>query len=75
MRRDRKWKIVLYLDAPYVELCDLETDPGEACNLRDSEPVRGVRDDLKTQCLNWLARGTLNANRRASPKPQHAMRI
>ena len=75
MRRDRKWKIVLYFDDTYGELYDLQADPDEGCNLWNVEGFRSVRDELKTQCLTWFARATLTANRRASRKPQQAMRI
>lgn len=75
MRRDRKWKIVLYLDDRYGELYDLEADPGEVSNLWASEALTGMRDELAAECLRWLARGSLTANRPASRKPQEAMRI
>ena len=76
MRRDRRWKIVLYLDDPSVgELYDLEADPGEQHNLWHAETLRAMRDELSVTCLRWLARGSLNANRRAGRSPQQAMRI
>jgi arylsulfatase len=75
MRRDSKWKIVLYLDDEYGELYDLSADPGEKNNLWNSEAHRSVRDELKVQCLGWLARGSLTANRKSSRAPQKAMKI
>jgi arylsulfatase len=75
MRRDRRWKIVLYLDDAYGELYDLQADPGEVNNLWHAEPLRAMREELSTACLRWLARGSLTANRRASRAPQQAMRI
>lgn len=75
MRRDRRWKIVLYLDDTAGELYDLEADPGEVRNLWNDANQRAHRDELASACLAWLARGSLFANRRASRAPQQAMRI
>jgi arylsulfatase len=75
MRRDRRWKIVLYLDDAAGELYDLESDPGEINNLWQVETLRTMRDELAATCLRWLARGSLFANRRASRAPQQAMRV
>jgi len=76
MRRDRRWKIVLYLDDPAVgELYDLQADPGEARNLWNSQDLRAMRDELSVTCLRWLANGSLFANRRASRAPQKAMKV
>jgi arylsulfatase len=75
MRRDRQWKIVLYLDDSYGELYDLQADPGETTNLWTADAVSGLRDELSATCLRWLARGSLAANQRASRAPQQAMRI
>jgi arylsulfatase len=75
MRRDRQWKIVLYLDDSYGELYDLQADPGETTNLWTTDAVSGLRDELSATCLRWLARGSLAANQRASRAPQQAMRI
>jgi arylsulfatase A-like enzyme len=75
MRRDRRWKIVLYLDDAAGELYDLQVDPGENNNLWQVEALRAMRDELSAACLRWLARGSLFANQRASRAPQQAMRI
>jgi arylsulfatase len=75
MRRDRRWKIVLYLDDAAGELYDLQEDPGETHNLWQAEALRAMRDELRTACLHWLARGTLFANQKASRSPQKAMKI
>ncbi len=75
MRRDRRWKIVLYLDDSYGELYDLEADAAEVHNLWNEDRVQTLRDDLKAQCLLWLARGSLAANRRPGRAPQQAMRV
>jgi arylsulfatase len=75
MRRDRRWKIVLYLDDAAGELYDLQADPGESNNLWQAEALRAMRDELSDACLRWLARGSLFANQRASRAPQQAMKI
>ena len=75
MRRDRRWKIVLYLDDSYGELYDLQADPGETSNLWTEDAVGGIRDELATQCMRWLARGSMSANRPPSRAPQQPMRI
>lgn len=75
MRRDRRWKIVMYLDDTAGELYDLETDPGEIHNLWLDPSSQALRDELRADCLQWLARGALFANRSASRAPQQAMRI
>lgn len=75
MRRDREWKIVLYLDDEEGELYDLGADPGETRNLWAREDLRPMRDGLVSECLRWLARGALKANRRPGRAPQAPMRI
>ena len=75
MRRDRQWKIVVYLDDTYGELYDLHADPGELNNLWASEALAPLRDELVAECMRWLARGSLTANRPPSRAPQQAMRI
>jgi arylsulfatase A-like enzyme len=75
MRRDRRWKIVLYLDDPRGELYDLEADPGELHNLWEAPALRAQRDELSATCLRWLARGALSVQARPGRKPQQAMRV
>jgi arylsulfatase len=75
MRRDHRWKIVLYLDSTDGELYDLQADPAEVHNRWGDASLLAMRDELSTACLQWLARGGLSANRRASRAPQQAMRI
>lgn len=75
MRRDREWKIVVYLDDSYGELYDLRNDPDETRNLWDSPELREMRDELTSACLRWVVTGTLKANRRAGRNPQAPMRI
>ncbi len=75
MRRDHKWKIVVYLDDTYGELYDLTKDPGEVRNLWDDPAHREMRAELAKGCLAWVAKGMLQANRRPSRKPQQPMKI
>jgi arylsulfatase A-like enzyme len=75
MRRDRRWKTVVYLDDPDGELYDLESDPDETHNLWSRSDLRGMRDELVSGCMQWLARGPLKANRRPGRAPQAPMRI
>jgi len=75
MRRDRKWKIVVYLDDTYGELYDLASDSGEVRNLWDDPVHRAMRVELAAGCLSWVAKGMLRANRRPSRKPQQPMSV
>lgn len=75
MRRDRRWKIVLYLDDAYGELYDLQADPGELTNLWNAQGLLSLREELTVECLRWLARGAMSAHTRVGRKPQQAMRI
>jgi len=75
MRRDHKWKIVVYLDDTYGELYDLSKDPGEVRNLWDDPAHREMRAELAKSCLAWVAKGMLQASRRPSRKPQQPMKI
>jgi arylsulfatase A-like enzyme len=75
MRRDRKWKIVMYLDDAYGELYDLETDPGETRNLWEAAELRAHRDELVSGCMHWVAKGMLSANRRPGRTAQSPMRV
>ena len=75
MRRDEKWKIVLYLDDTYGELYDLKADPHEKRNLWADDSLAETRERLRVESLLWLARGGLNANRPPSRAPQQPMRV
>jgi arylsulfatase A-like enzyme len=75
MRRDHRWKVVLYLDDSYGELYDLKADPDEVKNLWESKEARAVRDELSGRCREWLLKGALFANSRKGRAPQKAMRI
>lgn len=75
MRRDHKWKVVLYLDDTAGELYNLETDPGEVNNLWDDEASRAIRYELSERCMKWLLKGALFANTKKGRAPQKAMKI
>lgn len=75
MRRDRRWKIVVYLDDDYGELYDLQADPGEVDNLWNQASMRPMRDEFAQDCLRWLARGSLFSNQLERRAPQQAMRV
>ena len=75
MRRDRKWKLVMYLDDTYGELYDLEADPGETRNLWEKPELRAHRDELVSGCQQWLAKGMLSVSRRPGRIPQAPMRV
>jgi arylsulfatase A-like enzyme len=75
MRRDRRWKIVTYLDDAAGELYDLQADPDEVNNLWQVEELRAMRNELVASCMQWLARGMLSSTRLPGRTPQKAMRI
>lgn len=50
MRRDRRWKVVTYLDDTAGELYDLQADPQEVHNLWDDASLRPLRDELVAGC-------------------------
>jgi len=75
MRRDHRWKVVLYLDDTYGELYDLNGDPDEVNNLWSDENYREIRQELSDRCLKWLLKGTLFSGMPEGRSPQKAMRI
>lgn len=75
MRRDHKWKVVLYLDDSAGELYNLESDPDEVNNLWDAPDCREIRSELSERCMKWLLKGALFANARKGRAPQKAMKI
>lgn len=75
MRRDHRWKVVLYLDDSAGELYDLKTDPDEVNNLWNEKNFRAVRNELSESCKEWLLKGALFSNSRKGRAPQKAMKI
>jgi arylsulfatase A-like enzyme len=65
--RTERWKLIVYpgVEEDYVELYDLERDPGETRNRADAEPQ--IRDDLHAQLRQWLALGRPEAAPEVSP--------
>ena len=55
MRRDRRYKLVVYHGHPMGELFDLQEDPGEFNNLWDDPAYAGIRFDLLKQSFDALA--------------------
>jgi arylsulfatase len=75
MRRDERWKIVVYPGESEGELYDLENDPGEVCNLWHDPARRAFRDTAIMEVLTWYTLSSFRANRPRTPKPQAPMRI
>jgi arylsulfatase A-like enzyme len=65
--RTERWKLIVYpgVEEDYVELYDLERDPGETRNRADTEPQ--IRDELHAQLRQWLALGRPQAAPEVSP--------
>lgn len=59
MIRTHDWKLVHYLDQPWGELYDLNTDQAERCNRWDDSRYRDVRSQLISDLLHWRIRDTL----------------
>lgn len=55
--RTERWKLIVYpgVEQDYVELYDLERDPGETRSRADAEPK--IREELHAQLRQWLALG------------------
>lgn len=75
MQRDRRWKVVWYLDSEEGELYDLENDPKEVKNLWDSEEHAALRTRLSAQVQNWLIRNTVLGHLPPKSRPQPPMPI
>jgi arylsulfatase len=59
MVRTRDWKLVHYLDQPWGELYDLQSDPEEVHNLWDDPACAGVRQELLAVLRDWRVRGAV----------------
>ena len=53
--RDTRWRYVYWLDQP-EQLYDLQADPHEMNDLGRDPSTEGVRQQLRTRLLDWLAR-------------------
>jgi arylsulfatase A-like enzyme len=65
--RTERWKLIVYpgVEEDYVELYDLERDPGETRNRADAEPR--IRDELHARLRQWLALGRPEAAPEVDP--------
>ena len=73
MRRDRRWKIVWYLNQQDGELYDLEADPTETCNLWFDDEHYGLRGNLLTELRDRAISGMVKSRQVKTPKPQQPM--
>ena len=53
MIRDKKWKLIHFLDSKEGQLYNLENDPMEIKNLWNSSECQKQKDKLQLQILNW----------------------
>ncbi len=75
MRRDTRFKVVVYPGTGEGELYDLHDDPGETRNLWQSPALLARRDQAVTEILQWSVLGAYRAHRRATPRPQGPMAL
>jgi arylsulfatase A-like enzyme len=53
MIRDKKWKLIHFLDSEEGQLYNLMDDPMEMKNLWNSTDHQNQKDDLLLKILNW----------------------
>ena len=53
MVRDRRWKLVHFVDSPEGQLFDLDADPREVRNLWDDPAFADRRRDMVEEILRW----------------------
>jgi len=56
MVRDLRWKLVHFLDEPWGQLFDLETDPLEVINRWDDPEAVGAKNVLLDELREWRIR-------------------
>ena len=54
--RDDRWKLVHFLDEPWGQLFDLETDPTEVVNRWDDPEAAGAKQALLDELREWRIR-------------------
>ena len=64
MIRDRRWKMVHFLDRPFGQLFDLEADPDEYVNLWDDPAHAAIKASLTAEILSMHLRDTVRPARR-----------
>ena len=60
MVRNRNWKLVHFLDAPFGQLFDLQNDPDEMQNLWDDPAGRKAKAELLTELREWHIRSQVH---------------
>jgi arylsulfatase len=60
MVRSRTHKLVHYLDQPWGELYDLQSDPGEVRNRFDDPTLSVVKQELHNVMCNWYGRSAMS---------------
>ena len=56
MVRDARWKLVHFLDEPWGQLFDLETDPTEVVNRWDDPAAADAKGALLDELREWRIR-------------------
>jgi len=75
MRRDMRWKYVIYPGSDDGELYDLTNDPNEIQNLWHDPKILEQRKDATIEILSWSNLGNFRGNRPPPKKPQDPMKI
>ena len=60
MVRNRNWKLVHFLDAPFGQLFDLKNDPDEMQNLWDDPAGRKAKAELLVELREWHIRSQVH---------------
>ncbi|MAV35478.1 MAG: arylsulfatase [Planctomycetaceae bacterium] len=60
MVRNKRWKLVHFLDAPYGQLFDLQNDPDEIHNLWEDAVAMPVRQEMLAVLREWRIRSQLH---------------
>ena len=75
MRRDNRWKYVIYPGTQDGELYDLQNDPNETENLWHDPQFLEQRKDAMIEILAWSNLGNFRGNRPLPKNPQTPMKI
>ncbi len=75
MVRTGSHKLVHYIDKPYGELYDLDSDPAETRNLYDCPDYQPLRVELETELFKWLVKSNyLNSGYKNHANPMYQVR-